>query len=70
MPQGRKGKMNYRCPVCLDREIDMDLLHDSDKDEYYCLRCPWVGSEREILERYEAFKLKYRDMLKRITVFD
>ena len=28
MAQGRKGKLNYRCPRCLMREIDMDMLYD------------------------------------------
>ena len=45
MAQGRKGKLNYRCPRCLMREIDMDMLYDADKDEYYCLRCSFVGDE-------------------------
>ena len=45
MAQGRKGKLNYRCPRCLMREIDMDMLYDRDKDEYYCLRCSFVGDE-------------------------
>jgi hypothetical protein len=27
MVQGRKGKLNYRCPWCLMREIDMDVLY-------------------------------------------
>ena len=29
MAQGRKGKLNYRCPRCLMREIDMDMLYDN-----------------------------------------
>ena len=70
MSQGRKGPVNYRCPVCIDREIDMDMLYDADKDEYYCLRCSYVGNEADILARYEQTKTKYRDRMKRITDFD
>ncbi len=28
MAQGRKGDLNYRCPRCLMREIDMDMRYD------------------------------------------
>jgi hypothetical protein len=49
MSQGRKGKVNYRCPVCFDREWDIDLLYDKEKNEYYCLRCTYVGGEADIL---------------------
>ena len=49
MAQGRKGKLNYRCPRCLMREIDMDMLYDRDADEYYCLRCSFTGNEKEVL---------------------
>ena len=47
MAQGRKGKLNFRCPRCLMREIDMDMLFDSDKGEYYCPRCSFVGPRRK-----------------------
>jgi len=30
----------------LMREIDMDMLYDKDKDEYYCLRCSFVATKR------------------------
>ena len=48
MAQGRKGKLNYRCPRCLMREIDMDMLYDRDRDEYYCLRCQYTGTEEDV----------------------
>ncbi len=35
MAQGRKGKLNYRYPMCLRRDIDMDMLFDAEKNEYY-----------------------------------
>ncbi|MFH1523437.1 MAG: hypothetical protein ABIF04_00560 [Chloroflexota bacterium] len=69
MAQGRKGKLNYRCPRCLMREIDMDMLYDREADEYYCLRCSFTGNEKEILRLNTQFRDKYRDRAKRITEF-
>jgi hypothetical protein len=69
MAQGRKGKLNFRCPRCLMREIDMDMLFDRDMDEYYCLRCSFTGNEKEILRLNIQFREKYRDRTKRITDF-
>jgi hypothetical protein len=68
MSQGRKGKVNYRCPVCFDREWDMDMLWDKERNEYYCYRCAYVGTEADILARYEKTKTKYRDRLKRFEM--
>jgi hypothetical protein len=69
MAQGRKSRLNYRCPRCLEREIDMDLLYDREKDEYYCLRCSFTGNESEIRRLNSLFREKYRDRKKRITDF-
>ena len=66
MAQGRKGKLNYRCPRCLMREIDMDMLYDAGRDEYYCLRCSFVGGEPDILRLYAEFRSKYADRGRRI----
>ena len=43
MAQAGKGKLNYRCPSCFMRDIDMDMFYDKDKKEYYCLRCQYRG---------------------------
>ena len=67
MSQGRKGKINYRCPECLLREIDYDLLYEEDKDQYYCRRCNWEGNETEILGFYGIYKMQYKDRLRRWT---
>ena len=66
MAQGRKGKLNFRCPRCLMREIDMDMLYDSEQEEYYCLRCSFTGNEAEVLRLNAQFREKYRDRTKRI----
>jgi len=68
--QGRRGKINYRCPNCLFRDIDFDLLYDKEADQYYCRRCNWEGTEHEILFLYAVYKRKYKHMLKRYTVDD
>ena len=69
MAQGRKGKLNYRCPRCLMREIDMDMLYDEVKQEYYCLRCSFFGPESEVLRLNDQFRAKYLDRTRRITDF-
>ena len=70
MAQGRKGRLNYRCPACFMRDLDIDMFYDKDKDEYYCLRCQFTGSEAEVLAMNEQIKKKYKVMAKRITVED
>ena len=69
MAQGRKGKLNYRCPRCLMREIDMDMLFDAGTGEYYCLRCSFVGRESEVQRLNAQFRAKYLDRAVRITDF-
>jgi predicted RNA-binding Zn-ribbon protein involved in translation (DUF1610 family) len=69
MAQGRKGRLNFRCPRCLMREIDMDMLYDKDQDEYYCLRCSFVGNEQEVQRLNAQFREKYLDRMIRITEF-
>ena len=70
MAQARKGLLNYRCPQCFMRDIDMDLFYDSDKKEYYCLRCSFHGSEEKVLKKNEEVRLKYGDMLRRFKMED
>ena len=70
MAQGKTGKINYRCPHCLFRTIDYDLLYDKDADQFYCRRCNWEGGEMEILSLYRVYKQQYPDMLTRWTVED
>ena len=70
MSQGRRGKINYRCPHCLFRDIDYDLLYDRQAEQFYCRRCNWEGTEDEILMLYADYKRKYKDMLKRYIVED
>jgi hypothetical protein len=49
------------------REIDMDMLYDREKDEYYCLRCSFTGNEQEVLRLNAQFREKYKSRLVRIV---
>lgn len=70
MAQSTKGRLNYRCPSCFMREIDMDMFFDEEKHEYYCLRCGFRGSEEEVLKLNETAKFKYKLINKRVTNFN
>lgn len=70
MAQAGKGKLNYRCPSCFMRDLDIDMFYDRDKREYYCLRCQFTGTEEKILEWNELVRLRYGAMSQRITKFD
>ena len=70
MAQAGKGRLNFRCPSCFMRDIDMDMFFDKDKGEYYCLRCQFRGTEEEVLEKNELARFRYRDMYRRFTFDD
>lgn len=70
MSQGRKGKLNYRCPSCFMRDLDIDMFYDKEKDEFYCMRCQYRGNEKDVLEKNEMVRFRYKDMAKRFTKFD
>ena len=70
MAQAGKGRLNYRCPMCFMRDLDIDMFYDKDKKEYYCLRCQYTGDEEDILAKIEIIRMKYRKMYERITDFD
>ena len=67
MAQSGKGRLNYRCPSCFMRDIDMDMFYDKEKGEYYCLRCQFHGTEEEVLEKNELARFRYKDMYRRFT---
>ncbi len=70
MAQAGKGRMNYRCPMCFMRDLDIDMFYDRDKEEYYCIRCQFTGSEEEVLAMNELVRVKYRAMNERFDKFD
>ncbi|MBQ1680978.1 MAG: hypothetical protein II067_02050 [Agathobacter sp.] len=70
MAQSGKGKLNYRCPACFKRDLDIDMFYDKEKKQYYCIRCQFFGTEEEVLAENETVRSKYKDYLKRYTSFE
>ncbi len=70
MAQGGKGKLNYRCPSCFLRDLDIDMFYDKDKKEYYCIRCQYTGSETDVQDKNQMARFRYRSMLKRYSMED
>lgn len=69
MSQASKGKLNYRCPSCFMRDIDMDMFFDNTKKEYYCLRCGFTGNEERVSLLNEQAKYRYKAMKMRVVDF-
>jgi len=70
MAQAKKGKMNYRCPSCFMRDLDIDMFYDEGKKEYYCLRCCYTGSEADVIKKNDMARFRYRKLLDRIENFE
>ena len=59
MPENEKARQ-IRCPECFSKDIDVHLLYDEDKDEYYCYNCCFTGSYEEVQKQIGDFvKRKY-----------
>jgi len=69
MAQATKGKLNYRCPSCFMRDIDIDMFFEEEKQEYYCLRCGFTGQEADVLRLNQAARFRYRAMNMRVVDF-
>ena len=69
MSQSSKGKLNFRCPSCFMRDIDMDMFYDADREQYYCLRCAFRGSLDDVVRLNEQAKFRYGAMRLRVTDF-
>lgn len=70
MAQSGKGRLNYRCPSCFMRDIDIDMFFDKNKNEFYCLRCNYRGAEEDVLNKNQMARFRYKNILTRITEFD
>lgn len=70
MAQSTKGKLNYRCPSCFMRDLDIDIFYDKEKEEYYCLRCCYTGSEEDVKAKNQMARFRYRSMMKRYNKFE
>lgn len=69
MAQSAKGKLNFRCPSCFMRDIDIDMFFEEDKKEYYCLRCGFTGTEADVMLLNEQAKYRYRALKLRVESF-
>ena len=70
MAQATKGRLNYRCPSCFMRDLDIDMFYDAQKEEFYCMRCQFIGAEEEVLRMNEMVRVRYKDMMKRFNDFE
>lgn len=70
MAQAGKGKLNYRCPSCFMRDLDIDMFYDADKKEFYCIRCQYVGTEADVKAKNQLARFRYGKMRERITDFE
>lgn len=69
MAQSGKGKLNFRCPSCFMRDIDIDMFFDEEKQQYYCLRCGFTGMETDVKRLNEVARYRYRAMKLRVVDF-
>ena len=69
MAQATKGKLNFRCPSCFMRDIDIDMFYDEEKQQYYCLRCNFTGTEADVHRLNEAARFRYRALKLRVVDF-
>ncbi|MBO5260116.1 MAG: hypothetical protein J6B26_07025 [Agathobacter sp.] len=70
MAQLGKGKLNYRCPSCFMRDLDIDMFYNKDTGIYSCIRCPYRGDEADVLAKNEDIRYRYRAMYERFDKFD
>ena len=68
MAQAGKGRLNYRCPSCFMRDLDIDMFFDAEKNEYYCIRCQYTGSEEDVLEKNRLARVRYRFIDRRFSM--
>lgn len=68
MAQASKGRLNYRCPSCFMRDLDIDMFYDGDKKEYYCIRCQYTGTEEDVLAKNQLARFRYRFIDKRFSM--
>ena len=70
MAQSGKGRLNFRCPSCFVRDLDIDMFYDREKKEYYCIRCQYTGSEEDVLKKNELARFRYGFIDRRFTDFE
>ena len=70
MAQSGKGKLNYRCPSCFMRDLDIDMFYNKETGIYSCIRCQYRGDEADVLAKNEDIRFRYRAMYERFDKFD
>lgn len=57
----------YKCPLCFNTYIDVpvDLYEDG---KYHCMKCGFVGTKEELLDKYAEFRARYQLNTTRITL--
>ena len=70
MAQLGKGKLNYRCPSCFLRDLDIDMFYNKETGIYSCIRCQYRGTEEDVLEKNEMIRFRYKAMHQRFDKFD
>ena len=67
MAQLGKGKLNYRCPLCFMRDLDIDMFYNKETGIYSCIRCQFRGTEEEVLQGNEDVrKIKHIDTVQEV----
>ena len=61
MAQLGKGKLNYRCPSCFLRDLDIDMFYNKETGIYSCIRCQYRGTEEAYRAKVDELKKKYMD---------
>ena len=59
MAQLGKGKLNYRCPSCFMRDLDIDMFYNKETGIYSSIRCQYRGDEKDVLEKNEMVRFRY-----------
>lgn len=67
MAKNEKGEVIYRCPMCLNRLVDV-VIDKYEDGKYHCAKCGFVASEEIVKEKYDEFRSRYRLIDKRITL--
>ena len=70
MAQLGKGKLNYRCPSCFMRDLDIDMFYNKHTKIYSCIRGQFRGDEAKVLEWNEKVRERYGAMYQRFDKFD
>ena len=70
MAQLGKGKLNFRCPSCFMRDLDIDMFYNKDTGIYSCIRRQYRGDEADVLAKNEDIRYRYRAMYERLDKFD